>query len=222
MGSNLPSERRQALNWLEARIATWVANPTGIGLTSAAVIDLSQQVVNTRAAFTSVTAIRAEAKNETVTANGIADGMHMAAGPVIANIKNFADNQTNPQLIYDAANISPQSPPSPTPAPATPTNLKANLGSNGSVFISWDGTGATGTLYEVYRRVDGETGFTLLGNVDAKTKEFNDATLPLGTTFATYQIRAVRADTQSLFSTQFNIQFGPIAPPVAEGEAAAA
>ncbi len=141
---------------------------------------------------------------------------------MIANIKNFADNQSNPQLVYDAANISPADPPSPIPAPATPTNLKANLGNNGSIFISWDGTGASGTLYEVYRRVDGETTFTLLGNVDAKTKEFNDAGLPLGTTFATYQIRAVRADKASLFSTQFNIQFGPVAPPVAGGASEAA
>lgn len=71
------------------------------------------------------------------------------------------------------------------------------------------------------RRVSTETELVLLAVVDAKTKAFNDNTLPVGTTFSTYQVRAVRGETQSAMSTQFNIQFGPVAPP-AEGESSEA
>ena len=116
--------------------------------------------------------------------------------------------------------MTPKDPPSPMPAPATPTNLKANVDGNGSINVSWDGTGPVGTLYEVYRKLEGDTEFVLLGNVDATTKEYNDATLAVGSTFATYMIRAVRGGTASANSTQFNIQFGPTAPPLAESAAA--
>ncbi len=212
MGINLPAGNRESLEWLEGRIATWNANSATIGLTSAQVLDIAGDIANARGAFTSVQDIRAESKSKTLDWTDKATALHTKASQLIATIKGFAASSGNASAVYVAADLSPKDPPSPAPAPATPSSLKANLNANGSIDLAWVGSGPTGTLYEVYRKLDGETTFDLLGNVDAQTKEYNDATLPVGATFATYMIRAVRAEKSSANSTQFNIQFGPTAP----------
>ncbi|MCH7696745.1 MAG: BCCT family transporter, partial [Proteobacteria bacterium] len=86
--------------------------------------------------------------------------------------------------------------------------LEGILQNNGSVEVRWSGRGPVGTLYEVYRKLATETTFTFLGNVDASTKKFNDAGVPAGTISAAYQVRAIRADLVSPYSTQFSILFG--------------
>ena len=194
MSTNMPQRDIEALQWLEARISEWNSNFAVVGLTSASVIDLAQDLANTRNSFTSIATAQAEAKDATANFHTKGKDMRKKASAMIATIKGFAESSQTPQTVYIAASISPRNPPSPTPAPATPHDLSVQLGASGSVDISWDGTGPVGTLYEVYRRLPGETNFDL---------------------------RAVRAETQSAMSTQFNIQFGPVAPPVA-GESAAA
>ena len=210
MGANMPAYNPDALTWLEGRIATWQADPAGIGLTSALVTTLATDVTNSRNAFTSVQTVRGESKNATEAFKVSGDGMRANASLLIATIKAFADASSDPQLVYDAANVSPQDPRSPAPPPEQPANLEAVLQNNGTIELSWSGRGPTGTLYEVYRRLPTETTFDLLGNVGALAKSYNDAALPAGTTFATYQVRAVRGDQVSPFSTQFSIQFGSI------------
>ena len=210
MGENMPGYNPDALTWLEGRIATWQADPAGIGLTSALVTTLATDVTTSRNAFTSVQTVRGESKNATEAFKVSGDGMRASASLLIATIKAFADASSDPQLVYDAANVSPQDPRSPAPPPEQPANLEAVLQNNGTIELSWSGRGPTGTLYEVYRRLPTETTFDLLGNVDALTKSYNDAAIPAGTTFLTYQVRAVRGDQVSPFSTQFSIQFGSI------------
>ena len=46
MSTNLPGQDTPALEWLEARINGWVADPAGIGLTSAVVTDLATDIIN--------------------------------------------------------------------------------------------------------------------------------------------------------------------------------
>jgi len=219
MSVNMPPRNIEALQWLEARIVAWNASPAAIGLTSASVLDLAQDIANTRGSFTTVQTSRATAKDDTATFHDNGNTMRLKASAMIATIKGFAQSSTTPQVVYDAASVYPRDPPSPVPAPATPTALEAQVGAAGSVDVSWEGTGPASTVYEVYRRLSGETTFDLLAVVDAKTKAFNDTTLPVGTTFATYQVRAVRGDKTSAMSTQFNIQFGPVAPDAAEAAA---
>ena len=215
MARNMPGDDLGALNWLEARIVDWNTNQAGIGLTSGQVIDLAQDIVNTRGAFTSVGTARAASKDATGNFHSNGSAMRTQGSGMISAIKSFAQNSADPQVVYDLASVSPADPRSPAPPPAQPFNLAATLANNGSVIVSWEGTGPVGTLYEVYRRLPAETEFDLLGVVDALSKEYTDGGLPLNSTFATYQVRAVRGDTASAFSTQFNIQFGPVAPPVA-------
>lgn len=219
MGDNLPSGRRQALAYVESIVGQWNSNQAGIGLSSAAVIDLTQQMVNARDAFTSVDNMRIAAKAETQDFYSKVDSMRTAAADAIATIKGFAAASGNPTNVYLLAGLTPKDPPQPVGAPETPTALSATLATNGTVDLKWDGRGPSQTLYEVYRRLASETNFVMLGTANARDKAFNDATVPAAQTLVYYQVRAVRGETASALSEQTTIQYGSIAPP-AESEAA--
>jgi hypothetical protein len=208
MSRNLPGQDTPALQWLEARIAGWVANPGAIGLTSAAVTSLATDVINARTAFTSVQSIRGDAQNATQNYKDKAKTMRGNASPIIANIKNFADNAPVPQTVYDAANVSPKSPAVPAPPPSMPINIKRVVEPDGSVTLRWDATGPVGTIYNVTRKLTGETSFTFVGQGDGSDKSFNDATVPPGTTTATFLIQGVRGPTTGPLSNPIVVFFG--------------
>lgn len=208
MADNLPGYNPDALSWLEGRIAGWVADPTAIGLTSAVATSLATDIINARTDFTSVQTIRGESKNATTTFRGSGDLMRANAAKAIISIKAYAKNAAVPQTVYDAANISAPDPRGPVAPPEQPTDLEAVLQNNGSILVSWSGKGPSGTLYELYRKLAGETSWTFMANVDALTKEFSDAGVPAGTVSASYQVRALRGDQASPYSTLFSIVFG--------------
>ncbi len=219
MGTNLPGGRRQSLQYLEAIIGQWGINQGDIGLTSASVTSLGTEIATTRASFTTVETTRTDAKAQTQDFYSQADAMHKSASDMIATIKAFAAATGTPANIYLLAGLTPKDPPQPVPAPETPTALSATLATNGTVNLAWDGRGPAQTIYEVHRRLESETLFTLLGTVDARDKTFNDTTVPAAQTLVYYQVRAVRGETRSAFSEQTTIQFGSIAPPVAAAAA---
>lgn len=219
MGTNLPYGRTKTLVWLEAHIEAWSLDPSAIGLTPAQVAQLQGEIAGVRDDFTSVQEVRAHSEATTEKFHSSADDLHDKAADLILAIKSFAATSGNGGIVYLAAGMTPKNAPSPTGAPSMPTNLRAQLESRGNIVLSWDGTGPTGTVYEISRKLAGETKFSLLGNVGALQKTYTDKTLPVGATFATYMIRARRGSTMSAYSMQFNIQFGPTAPPITPAEA---
>lgn len=70
MSENMPARSLPAIEWLEARVAAWNVSFASIGLTSAQVVDLTQDVVNARGAFTTVQTIRADSKGKTTEFHG--------------------------------------------------------------------------------------------------------------------------------------------------------
>lgn len=219
MGRNLPSGGHAALEWLEAHIAQWNTNQATIGLASATVIDLGQNLANARTLFTSVEQIRADSKSKTQEFNSDMTDIHKEAANAISTIKAYAATTDDPAAVYTLAGLTQADPRQPAPPPAMPTNVLATLVNNGTVDVTWEGSGPVGTVYEVYRKANVETEFTLLGVADARTKEWNDTTLPGAPVSATYQVRAVRGADMSAFSAQSTIQFGPAAG-ATESEAA--
>ena len=217
MAENLPGADTPALQWLEARIAGWVADPAAIGLASGQVANLAADITNARDAFVSVQSIRGDARNATDTYHDRATAMRHSASPLIANIKNFADNQADPQIVYDAANVSPKDPPSPAPAPSQPTNIKRVVEPDGAVTLRWEASAPTGAIYNVTRKLAAETGFTFVGQGDGSDKSFSDATVPPGTTSATYIIQGVRGSKTGPQSLPIVVFFGS-----ADAEAAGA
>ena len=207
MGLNLPNDRRQSLVWLEGRIDGWNTNFASIGLTSAQVTDLAGDIISTRTSFTSVQAARTEAKAETQSWYTNADELHTKAAELITLIKSFAANSRSSAAVYLAADMTPRNPPSPAPPPEQPGNLKATLNGDGTVTISWDGRGPTGTVYNVSRRLPAETSFAFIGQGDGRDKSFTDATVPTGSASALYIVQAVRGSDVSTPSSAFNVLF---------------
>jgi hypothetical protein len=211
MGQNLPSNNRESLVWLEGIIATWNANYASIGLTSAQTIDLSQDVANTRSAFTTVSDIRTESKAKTLDANAKAKALHAKASAMISTIKGFARASSDPAAVYLASGISPADPPSPVGLPEQPSGLSAILGGDGSITIGFEGRSAVGTVWEVSRKLPGETSFTKIGNADVLTKSFTDTTVPGTVNSAEYRVQGIRGSDAGPVSLAFTVQFGSAA-----------
>ena len=146
--------------------------------------------------------------NATQTYKDRAKTMRGNASPVIANIKNFADNAPIPQVIYDLANVSPRDPAAPAPPPSMPINIKRVVQPDGAVTLRWEATGPVGTIYNVTRKLFGETGFSFVGQGDGSDKSFTDATIPPGTTSATYLIQGVRGPATGPLSNPIVVYFG--------------
>ena len=208
MAENMPSYDIAALVWLEARIGGWVADPTAIGLTSGTANDLLGDIVTARGSFTSVQAIRGDAKLATGTFRTNAKAMRDNASLAIAEIKSFANNAPIPQTVYDAANVSPQSPRTPAAPPTQPATLTAVLNGDGSVTINFEGTGPVGTVWQVTRKLPLETAFTFIGNADVADKSFTDVNIPTGSASATYQVQGVRGSIVGPVSFPFTVPFG--------------
>ena len=208
MGTNLPSNNSSALTWLEARIASWVAGPGAIGLTSAQVTDLATDINNARTSFTSVQTVRGEARDGTVEFNAKAKTMKQNASLLIADVKAFANAAPIPEQVYSAASILPNDPPSPAPVPEQASILSAVLGGDGSITINFKGRGPTGTVWEVSRQLEGETSFSHVGHADSTSKSFTDSTVPGTVSSATYRVQGIRGSVSGPFSFSFNVQFG--------------
>ncbi|MCH8270680.1 MAG: hypothetical protein IH985_05665 [Planctomycetes bacterium] len=208
MGTNMPGDNHDALEWLEGRITGWVADPAAIGLTSAVVSDLAADIIDTRTSFTSVEQIRQGSKAATTAFHLNGDDMRTNASNAIATIKSFAVNSADPPAVYTAAGITPPDPQSPVAPPEQPTGLKATLNGDGSVTISWEARGPVGTVYNVSRKLATETVFTFIGQGAAQDKQFIDATVPAGTITAAYIIQGVRGGNLGLMSNAMTVFFG--------------
>ena len=152
--------------------------------------------------------LRTNARNETQTFYTNARELHESASPLIANIKNFALNSSDPSLVYEAAGVLPPDPPSPLAPPTTPVNIRRTVNPTGSITLFWDATGPTGTIYNVKRKLNTETSYTLVGQGDSSDKSFTDETVPSGTTSVTYIIQGVRGPLVGLESQAITIAFG--------------
>ncbi len=210
MGTNLPSSNKDSLVWLEGIIATWNANYAAIGLTSAQTINLSLNVANTRAAFTTVSDIRTESKAKTLDANAKAKALHAEASAMISTIKGFARASNDPAAVYLASGISPADPPSPVAPPGTPVIDNAVLIANGAVKINFSGTGPVGTVWQVNRKLTGETEYAFIGTADPTTKSYIDNTIPVGTDSAMYTVTGQRGAEIGLPSLTATVQFGSV------------
>jgi hypothetical protein len=220
MGTNMPSSNHAALEWLEGHIAQWNTNQAGIGLTSAQTADIALTVANVRSDFTSVETVRAESLAKTSEFNSNAAAMRLKASKLISTIKSFAGTSGDAATVYTLAGLTPKGPSSPALPPEQPTGLKAILNGDGSVTIEWDGRGPTGTVYNINRKVAGETAFTFIGQSGARDKAFTDTGVPPGSASAVYTVQGVRGSDMGLLSQAMTVFFGTV-DGAGVGEAAA-
>ena len=211
--SVLPPSDLGMIEWFEQRLADWAADPTAIGLTGEQIITLTSQVSAARAAYTTAQQARNASKSATVVFHDDSGTLRSFGADLIKTIKAFAE-ATDDANVYAEADVPPPAPPTPRGAPGMPTNMTTSLSNLGAIDIKWKAVNAaasTGAFFVVQRKLDDETQWTNIGQTG--TKSFSDATVPLGTTRATYTIVPWRGELVGPASAQFSVQFGVEDPP---------
>lgn len=205
--STIPNKKAEQLAFFEAHFPVWLAAPTTIGLTAAQASAWKTQVQSARAAFDAAQAARNAARSATGNQDSALSAAYTGCADLIRVIRAYAEQQPNPQTVYDAAQIPAPSSGSPVGPPGTPFDFTVSLAQNGAVTLGWkcvNPEGAVGTIYEV-RRKTGTGTFQFIGAIGIR--KFTDDTLPAGSTNVVYQITGVRS-TQRGEPGQFNVNFG--------------
>jgi hypothetical protein len=124
----------------------------------------------------------------------------------LAKIIDGTGSVTDGQKVELGLNVRAM--PSPLPPPGTPERFRVTLLGDGSIELAWTckhPPGARGTIYQLWRRVGGESEFTYLGGSGAKS--YVDRDIPAGTTSLTYEVQPIRSKTAGP-RAQHNVNFG--------------
>ena len=124
---------------------------------------------------------------------------------IISQVRAAAKNGGD--AIWTLASLPVPPTPGPAPAPGQPTDPKISLSQTGVLTLSFscaNPAGTSGTIYQIWRKIDGGPKTYLFG---VGEKKFSDATIPAGTSTIVYLIQAVRSTLVGEWST-FNVQFG--------------
>ena len=180
----------QWLTFGEAHDLAWKTNFASIGITEAQGTAYMALVTAARTAYDEMIVARNAAKDATQDFYVAAQDMYDDAAMLLGIIKGYANTQANPQAVYSAASIPPPSDPTPAGPPVDCTDLKATLTNSGNVELSWKGSLAKGQFFSVWRKLTGETSWTLLGSI--RSKSFLDTTVPEAVAGGQYQVKAQR------------------------------
>jgi hypothetical protein len=189
--SVLPDSRKATLTFFETHEPIWTANAAAIGLTPAQTTQLSAYVAATRLTLDAAEASRAQKLADTQSFHNASDLLRGYGSDLVKVIKAFAESTSSPG-VYTTAQIPPPATPQPRPAPTPATNLVGTVRADGTIKVTWEGTVANGTFYEVFRRVGATGAFTLVGAAD--TRSFIDVSVTPGTDQIAYQL-VTRRDT---------------------------
>ncbi|MCL4220112.1 MAG: hypothetical protein KJZ65_01955 [Phycisphaerales bacterium] len=207
--ATVPTTNLGKIEFYESHLPAWGTNAVAIGLTAGSVTSLATLTAAARTAYNAHVAAQAAARAATANYYDKVAAMHAGPGAgsdMIRTIRAFAQSSNNPN-VYVLAQIPPPATPGPVPAPGTPFAFKVGLLQNGALELKWkchNPSGASGTVYEIMRRV-GSGPFSYL---DAPgQRQFVDAGVPAGAASVTYQITAARSTTRGN-PAQFTVTFG--------------
>lgn len=206
--STYPRKRDEFLTWCQAHAPVWSAAPTTIGLSAPQTLAFSVAVGDLETAVLTQEIARQTALAATGTAQSREAALRNLAGDLVRTIRAFAQTTNNPN-VYQLAQIPPPAAPGPLPPPGQPTDFKVELNPEGSITLRWKAAhpaGSSNVVYFVTRKFVGESGFTLLGA--SGERNFTDATIPFGTSSATYIVQAQRGQTSGPASQQLTVTFG--------------
>jgi hypothetical protein len=198
----------QWLTFGEAHDLAWKTNFASIGITEAQGTAYMALVTAARTAYDEMIVARNAAKDATQDFYVAAQDMYDDAAMLLGIIKGYANTQANPQAVYSAASIPPPADPTPAGPPVDCTDLKASLTNIGNVELSWKGSLAKNQFFSVWRKLTGETSWTLLGSV--RSKSFLDTTVPEAVAGGQYQVKAQRGIQISEGCEPVGIIFGTV------------
>ena len=208
MGSGiLPDGIVQRIEFYEQRAANWVLQAAALGITPAKATQLVTLTGTARTKYQDQQAAKTALKGATADSHAASGAMIDLGSEVIKEIK--AKAATDGNQIFTLAGLPIPSTPSPVARPGTPTDLKCTLvPGNGALMLAWtcaNPVNAVGVVYEVERKLQGETDFSRLGI--AGERKITDSTLPMGAGLIAYRITAVRTTSTGLPAT-FYVQLG--------------
>lgn len=203
----IPNTIVQQIEFFEQHVPVWnTADPTVIGLQPEQVAEIQARTTAARNAYEAALAARQSSRNATVAMHDAVRSMREYGGGLVNTIKAYAQATGN-ENVYTLAEIPPPNPPSPTPAPNQPYDVRWSITTTGNLHMTWKASGNFATYYEVFRQLPGETSFRLLGT--AGDKAFTDSTIPAGTPSAVYYIRPRRDEKTGPASNQVTVAFNP-------------
>ncbi len=202
----IPRTLTGKIEFFERHLPVWSDDPAAIGLSAAQVADLAALTAEARTRYDRARAARLVARAETGLQHEAIGAMMKLGTALVATIRAFADATDDEAGVMSRANLPPVDAPSPAPPPEPAANLTSELRNSGAIRLAWHGTVANGTFYTIWRRLEGEQGFTLLGSVSALA--FTDETIPAGTPEATYQLRTHRDEFTSAPSVAISVRLG--------------
>ena len=208
--SVVPRKVLEKIQWAEAHVAPFNTNAVAIGTTVPEAAAFETKTEAARAALTAAEAARDASKNASLVLDNALAAVDVAAASIIKQVRAKAESTNNPG-VYALASIPAPATPTSVAAPGKPSALKAALMADGSLDLTWDcvnPVGSQGTIYHVYRRLEGEAEFKFIGG--SGPKKFTDATIPAGTATIVYKLQAVRSTAVGPVA-EFIVNFGTTA-----------
>jgi hypothetical protein len=202
----IPDTKIGRIQFYQSKITPWTTNAVAIGTTAAAVTDLGTKADAAATKLDAQIAAQEAAKTATLAADNAVSALMVAGAAIIKNIR--AKAETTGASVYELAEIPPPATPTPIGPLGTPGDFNVALSVTGALQLKWKCTnpvGATGTIYQIFRRIGAAGEFVYIGGSGAKT--FTDATVPAGSSQVAYQLQAVRSTSVGPFA-QFNVNFG--------------
>lgn len=214
MGSIPTSPRAAVLAWCEAHVDVFRTQAANIGLSADQALDFATLTESFATASAAAEKARQEADALADEANNAYRLMRRSMSNAVTDIRQFAQQQTNPQTVYTLAEVPPRQDPSTAPPPGQPTNLSVSLvSSTGALELRWKSNnprGTSGTSYIIRRRTPTQQDFAFVGVTGER--RFVDNTFVAGPDSVEYTVQAQRADSASPLSEIFVIRFGRNGP----------
>jgi hypothetical protein len=203
--SLVPRKFAERIQFFEDHIPPWTTNAVAIGTTTTAVSSLETQTQAARDAYDAQQAAQQAAEAATDALRQAVATMSNTGAAIIEQVRTKARSVGD--SVYPLAEIPAPAIPGPTGPPGKPTEFGAELTELGQLKLKWkcaNPVGTTGTVYQIWRRVNGAEP-TYLGG--SGSKDFVDNTIPAGVTSVIYMIQAVRSTAVGEWAT-FNVNFG--------------
>ncbi len=202
----MPRDRVGQISFCQSHLEKWMENAVQIGVPPEMIAELSNKIDAAREARLAQQEAASAAMAKTAIFHQATDAMAELASNIIRQAKSTAAVEGN--QVYSLAMIPSPSGPTPINTLGEVRDVTSSLDSIGAIHLKWKCTnprGATGTVYQIWRRIGANAKLEFVAT--AGKKMFVDNTVPAGTAVVIYKLRPVRSTAIGNWTT-YTVQFG--------------
>lgn len=212
--ATIPPSRPAQITFCTTHVPVWEEHETAIGLPDGFAEELGVLTQAARDAASAAYTARQASEAATKAYHDAVAAMRAKAARGVLLIRTHAA-MTDAVAVLTMAQIPVEKSPSAVPLPTMPTSVACDVDTTGAVRVTWESTGTHGGYFDIFRRLDatpnGPIGaFVCIGS--SGDRSFVDATIPVGTFQAMYQVRACRGKRKGPLSLMTAFQFGSVMP----------